>query len=110
MKMCFSPFGFSQAQNPYHNASLLEQSGLHRITLGTSTVSSVSSARYVNMQTLKHEFAVLRNPSNETMLTPRLERGQGSLGEVTPGGGKFPSPLKSCCVLWVSGGKMKMTV
>ncbi|KAJ0064549.1 hypothetical protein NL108_009741, partial [Boleophthalmus pectinirostris] len=32
-------------QNPYHNASLLEQSGLHRITLGTSTVSSVSSAR-----------------------------------------------------------------
>ncbi|XP_056895951.1 cadherin EGF LAG seven-pass G-type receptor 3 isoform X3 [Takifugu flavidus] len=33
------------AQNPYHNASLLEQSGLHRITLGTSTVSSVSSAR-----------------------------------------------------------------
>lgn len=35
-----------QTQNPYHNASLLEQSGLHRITLGTSTVSSVSSARY----------------------------------------------------------------
>ncbi|XP_061592705.1 cadherin EGF LAG seven-pass G-type receptor 3 isoform X2 [Cololabis saira] len=33
------------AQNPYHNASLLEQSGLHRITLGTSTISSVSSAR-----------------------------------------------------------------
>uniref|UniRef100_A0A3P8VAA9 Cadherin EGF LAG seven-pass G-type receptor 3 n=1 Tax=Cynoglossus semilaevis TaxID=244447 RepID=A0A3P8VAA9_CYNSE len=33
------------AQNPYHNASLLEQSGLHRITLGTSTVSSVSSVR-----------------------------------------------------------------
>ncbi|XP_075949563.1 cadherin EGF LAG seven-pass G-type receptor 3 [Anarhichas minor] len=33
------------APNPYHNASLLEQSGLHRITLGTSTVSSVSSAR-----------------------------------------------------------------
>ncbi|XP_054624282.1 cadherin EGF LAG seven-pass G-type receptor 3 isoform X1 [Dunckerocampus dactyliophorus] len=33
------------AQNPYHNASLLEQSGLHRITLGASTVSSVSSAR-----------------------------------------------------------------
>ncbi|XP_068600336.1 cadherin EGF LAG seven-pass G-type receptor 3 [Brachionichthys hirsutus] len=35
----------NSAQNPYHNASLLEQSGLHRITLGTSTVSSVSSAR-----------------------------------------------------------------
>uniref|UniRef100_A0A671YTL3 Cadherin EGF LAG seven-pass G-type receptor 3 n=1 Tax=Sparus aurata TaxID=8175 RepID=A0A671YTL3_SPAAU len=35
------------AQNPYHNASLLEQSGLHRITLGTSTISSVSSARYI---------------------------------------------------------------
>ncbi|XP_075995105.1 cadherin EGF LAG seven-pass G-type receptor 3-like, partial [Genypterus blacodes] len=35
----------SAAQNPYHNASLLEQSGLHRITLGTSTISSVSSAR-----------------------------------------------------------------
>ncbi|XP_023258047.1 cadherin EGF LAG seven-pass G-type receptor 3-like, partial [Seriola lalandi dorsalis] len=34
----------STAQNPYHNASLLEQSGLHRITLGTSTISSVSSA------------------------------------------------------------------
>ncbi|KAM9752004.1 cadherin EGF LAG seven-pass G-type receptor 3 isoform 2-T2 [Menidia menidia] len=33
------------AQNPYHNPSLLEQSGLHRITLGTSTISSVSSAR-----------------------------------------------------------------
>ncbi|XP_034027333.1 cadherin EGF LAG seven-pass G-type receptor 3-like [Thalassophryne amazonica] len=33
------------AQNPYHNTSLLEQSGLHRITLGTSTISSVSSAR-----------------------------------------------------------------
>ncbi|XP_051913284.1 cadherin EGF LAG seven-pass G-type receptor 3 isoform X2 [Hippocampus zosterae] len=33
------------AQNPYHNASLLEQSGLHRITLGASTISSVSSAR-----------------------------------------------------------------
>ncbi|XP_030203240.1 cadherin EGF LAG seven-pass G-type receptor 3 isoform X5 [Gadus morhua] len=32
-------------QNPYNNASLLEQSGLQRITLGTSTVSSVSSAR-----------------------------------------------------------------
>ncbi|KAM9828437.1 cadherin EGF LAG seven-pass G-type receptor 3 isoform 2-T2 [Syngnathus typhle] len=32
-------------QNPYHNASLLEQSGLHRITLGASTISSVSSAR-----------------------------------------------------------------
>uniref|UniRef100_A0A8D0CUI8 Cadherin EGF LAG seven-pass G-type receptor 3 n=1 Tax=Sander lucioperca TaxID=283035 RepID=A0A8D0CUI8_SANLU len=38
------------AQNPYHNASLLEQSGLHRITLGTSTISSVSSARYINTQ------------------------------------------------------------
>ncbi|KAF7209429.1 cadherin EGF LAG seven-pass G-type receptor 3 isoform X2 [Nothobranchius furzeri] len=35
----------STAQNPYHNTSLLEQSGLHRITLGTSTISSVSSAR-----------------------------------------------------------------
>ncbi|KAM9785655.1 LOW QUALITY PROTEIN: cadherin EGF LAG seven-pass G-type receptor 3 [Neosynchiropus ocellatus] len=35
----------NSAQNPYHNASLLEQSGLHRITLGTSTISSVSSAR-----------------------------------------------------------------
>uniref|UniRef100_A0A3P8T4D3 Cadherin EGF LAG seven-pass G-type receptor 3 n=1 Tax=Amphiprion percula TaxID=161767 RepID=A0A3P8T4D3_AMPPE len=34
-------------QNPYHNASLLEQSGLHRITLGTSTISSVSSASNV---------------------------------------------------------------
>ncbi|XP_019944637.2 cadherin EGF LAG seven-pass G-type receptor 3 isoform X2 [Paralichthys olivaceus] len=34
-----------QNTNPYHNASLLEQSGLHRITLGTSTISSVSSAR-----------------------------------------------------------------
>ncbi|XP_061664962.1 cadherin EGF LAG seven-pass G-type receptor 3 [Syngnathoides biaculeatus] len=33
------------AENPYHNASLLEQSGLHRITLGASTISSVSSAR-----------------------------------------------------------------
>ncbi|XP_061910438.1 cadherin EGF LAG seven-pass G-type receptor 3 isoform X1 [Entelurus aequoreus] len=33
------------AQNPYHNASLLEQSGLHRITLGASTISSASSAR-----------------------------------------------------------------
>ncbi|XP_035377944.1 cadherin EGF LAG seven-pass G-type receptor 3 isoform X2 [Electrophorus electricus] len=32
-------------QNPYNTASLLEQSGLHRITLGTSTISSVSSAR-----------------------------------------------------------------
>uniref|UniRef100_A0A8C1E331 Cadherin, EGF LAG seven-pass G-type receptor 3 n=2 Tax=Cyprinus carpio TaxID=7962 RepID=A0A8C1E331_CYPCA len=32
-------------QNPYNSASLLEQSGLHRITLGASTVSSVSSAR-----------------------------------------------------------------
>ncbi|KAI1892191.1 hypothetical protein AGOR_G00130780 [Albula goreensis] len=31
--------------NPYNSASLLEQSGLHRITLGTSTISSVSSAR-----------------------------------------------------------------
>uniref|UniRef100_A0A3P8QFI1 Cadherin, EGF LAG seven-pass G-type receptor 3 n=1 Tax=Astatotilapia calliptera TaxID=8154 RepID=A0A3P8QFI1_ASTCA len=38
----------AQAQNPYHNPSLLEQSGLHRITLGTSTISSVSSARYLN--------------------------------------------------------------
>nr|XP_061802762.1 cadherin EGF LAG seven-pass G-type receptor 3-like [Nerophis lumbriciformis] len=35
----------NSAQNPYHNASLLEQSGLHRITLGASTISSVSSAR-----------------------------------------------------------------
>uniref|UniRef100_A0A8C6MFJ0 Cadherin EGF LAG seven-pass G-type receptor 3 n=1 Tax=Nothobranchius furzeri TaxID=105023 RepID=A0A8C6MFJ0_NOTFU len=35
-----------QSTNPYHNTSLLEQSGLHRITLGTSTISSVSSARY----------------------------------------------------------------
>ncbi|XP_056155459.1 LOW QUALITY PROTEIN: cadherin EGF LAG seven-pass G-type receptor 3 [Lampris incognitus] len=33
------------SQNPYNNTSLLEQSGLHRITLGTSTISSVSSAR-----------------------------------------------------------------
>uniref|UniRef100_A0A3Q2XYG8 Cadherin EGF LAG seven-pass G-type receptor 3 n=1 Tax=Hippocampus comes TaxID=109280 RepID=A0A3Q2XYG8_HIPCM len=32
------------SNNPYHNASLLEQSGLHRITLGASTISSVSSA------------------------------------------------------------------
>uniref|UniRef100_A0A8C2F1H4 Cadherin, EGF LAG seven-pass G-type receptor 3 n=1 Tax=Cyprinus carpio TaxID=7962 RepID=A0A8C2F1H4_CYPCA len=32
-------------QNPYNSASLLEQSGLHRITLGASTVSSLSSAR-----------------------------------------------------------------
>uniref|UniRef100_A0A665T0T1 Cadherin, EGF LAG seven-pass G-type receptor 3 n=1 Tax=Echeneis naucrates TaxID=173247 RepID=A0A665T0T1_ECHNA len=39
-----------QNANPYHNASLLEQSGLHRITLGTSTISSVSSARYVSTQ------------------------------------------------------------
>uniref|UniRef100_A0A3Q4N9N8 Cadherin, EGF LAG seven-pass G-type receptor 3 n=1 Tax=Neolamprologus brichardi TaxID=32507 RepID=A0A3Q4N9N8_NEOBR len=44
----------STAQNPYHNASLLEQSGLHRITLGTSTISSVSSARYLNACT--HEW------------------------------------------------------
>uniref|UniRef100_H3D3A2 Cadherin EGF LAG seven-pass G-type receptor 3 n=1 Tax=Tetraodon nigroviridis TaxID=99883 RepID=H3D3A2_TETNG len=48
------------AQNPYHNASLLEQSGLHRITLGTSTVSSVSSA------------------SIKTTLTPSLESGRDS--------------------------------
>uniref|UniRef100_A0A8D3E5A0 Cadherin, EGF LAG seven-pass G-type receptor 3 n=1 Tax=Scophthalmus maximus TaxID=52904 RepID=A0A8D3E5A0_SCOMX len=40
--------------NPYHNASLLEQSGLHRITLGTSTISSVSSARYITL-TIRNE-------------------------------------------------------
>uniref|UniRef100_A0A8C3G9E0 Cadherin EGF LAG seven-pass G-type receptor 3 n=1 Tax=Cyclopterus lumpus TaxID=8103 RepID=A0A8C3G9E0_CYCLU len=39
-----------QNTNPYHNASLLEQSGLHRITLGTSTISSVSSARYIHLK------------------------------------------------------------
>lgn len=82
-------FLFFKAQNPYHNASLLEQSGLHRITLGTSTVSSVSSARYVNTQTFNHNFAgvgtdppvyaELRNHSIKMMLTPRLESGQDSL-------------------------------
>ncbi|KAF7695487.1 cadherin EGF LAG seven-pass G-type receptor 3 [Silurus meridionalis] len=44
-------------QNPYNSASLLEQSGLHRITLGTSTISSVSSARRENLlarQTAEH--------------------------------------------------------
>ncbi|KAK1801130.1 hypothetical protein P4O66_022831 [Electrophorus voltai] len=42
-------------QNPYNSASLLEQSGLHRITLGTSTISSVSSARRENL--LAHQTA-----------------------------------------------------
>uniref|UniRef100_A0A3B3ZF42 Uncharacterized protein n=1 Tax=Periophthalmus magnuspinnatus TaxID=409849 RepID=A0A3B3ZF42_9GOBI len=46
-----------QNTNPYHNASLLEQSGLHRITLGTSTVSSVSSAS--TMQTVLVLIVVL---------------------------------------------------
>ncbi|XP_067097012.1 LOW QUALITY PROTEIN: cadherin EGF LAG seven-pass G-type receptor 3 [Osmerus mordax] len=43
-------------QNPYNNTSLLEQSGLHRITLGASTISSVSSARenLLARQTLEH--------------------------------------------------------
>ncbi|XP_072537654.1 cadherin EGF LAG seven-pass G-type receptor 3 isoform X2 [Salminus brasiliensis] len=43
-------------QNPYNSASLLEQSGLHRITLGTSTISSVSSARenLLARQTAEH--------------------------------------------------------
>ncbi|GCB82199.1 hypothetical protein scyTo_0023063, partial [Scyliorhinus torazame] len=31
--------------HPYNNTSLFEESGLHRITLGTSTISSVSTAR-----------------------------------------------------------------
>ncbi|TRY66866.1 hypothetical protein DNTS_033032, partial [Danionella cerebrum] len=46
-------------QNPYNSASLLEQSGLHRITLGTSTISSVSSARenLLARQTLEHNLA-----------------------------------------------------
>ncbi|KPP64742.1 cadherin EGF LAG seven-pass G-type receptor 3-like [Scleropages formosus] len=47
--------------NSYNGASLLEQSGLHRITLGTSTISSVSSARYIQenllaRQTLEHNL------------------------------------------------------
>ncbi|KAK2841261.1 hypothetical protein Q7C36_012840 [Tachysurus vachellii] len=46
-------------QNPYNSASLLEQSGLHRITLGTSTISSVSSARRENL---------LARPTAEHML------------------------------------------
>ncbi|XP_032892988.1 cadherin EGF LAG seven-pass G-type receptor 3 isoform X1 [Amblyraja radiata] len=33
------------SSHPYNNASLFEESGLHRITLGTSTISSVSTAR-----------------------------------------------------------------
>ncbi|XP_076133414.1 cadherin EGF LAG seven-pass G-type receptor 3 [Alosa pseudoharengus] len=43
-------------QTPFNGASLLEQSGLHRITLGTSTISSVSSARenLLARQTLEH--------------------------------------------------------
>ncbi|XP_028822608.1 cadherin EGF LAG seven-pass G-type receptor 3 isoform X2 [Denticeps clupeoides] len=43
---------------PYNSASLLEQSGLHRITLGTSTISSVSSARenLLARQTLEHNL------------------------------------------------------
>lgn len=56
-------FFICQTQNPYHNASLLEQSGLHRITLGTSTISSVSSARYKNVSdihTHTHTHNVLR--------------------------------------------------
>ncbi|XP_051964502.1 cadherin EGF LAG seven-pass G-type receptor 3-like [Xyrauchen texanus] len=46
-------------QNPYNSASLLEQSGLHQITLGTSTISSVSSARenLLARQTLEHNLA-----------------------------------------------------
>ncbi|XP_061536431.1 LOW QUALITY PROTEIN: cadherin EGF LAG seven-pass G-type receptor 3 [Phycodurus eques] len=46
------------AENPYHNASLLEQSGLHRITLGASTISSVSSARenLLTRQTLEQSI------------------------------------------------------
>ncbi|XP_065103163.1 cadherin EGF LAG seven-pass G-type receptor 3 isoform X1 [Paramisgurnus dabryanus] len=46
-------------QNPYNSASLLEQSGLHRITLGTSTISSVSSARenLLARQALEHTLA-----------------------------------------------------
>uniref|UniRef100_A0A3B4Z3Q2 Cadherin EGF LAG seven-pass G-type receptor 3 n=1 Tax=Stegastes partitus TaxID=144197 RepID=A0A3B4Z3Q2_9TELE len=43
-----------QNTNPYHNPSLLEQSGLHRITLGTSTISSVSSARYLDAHSFPH--------------------------------------------------------
>ncbi|KAM6977742.1 cadherin EGF LAG seven-pass G-type receptor 3 [Aplochiton taeniatus] len=45
-------------QTPYNNSSLLEQSGLHRITLGTSTISSVSSARenLLARQTLEHNL------------------------------------------------------
>ncbi|XP_072928982.1 cadherin EGF LAG seven-pass G-type receptor 3 isoform X2 [Hemitrygon akajei] len=33
------------SSHPYNNTSLFEESGLHRITLGTSTISSVSTAR-----------------------------------------------------------------
>ncbi|XP_051950332.1 cadherin EGF LAG seven-pass G-type receptor 3 [Xyrauchen texanus] len=46
-------------QNPNNSASLLEQSGLHRITLGTSTISSVSSARenLLARQSLEHTLA-----------------------------------------------------
>ncbi|XP_063065516.1 cadherin EGF LAG seven-pass G-type receptor 3 [Engraulis encrasicolus] len=48
------PQAAGQAQ--FNGASLLEQSGLHRITLGTSTISSVSSARenLLARQTLEH--------------------------------------------------------
>uniref|UniRef100_A0A8C1T8D4 Cadherin, EGF LAG seven-pass G-type receptor 3 n=1 Tax=Cyprinus carpio TaxID=7962 RepID=A0A8C1T8D4_CYPCA len=49
-------------QNPYNSASLLEQSGLHRITLGASTVSSVSSARSVNTST--HQFEIQNTLNN----------------------------------------------
>lgn len=102
--MCFFVGGFwfvlvfFKAQNPYHNASLLEQSGLHRITLGTSTVSSVSSARYVNMQTLHHEFAFVgtdptRNHSIKTSLigirsgfaATKVTSGQKSPHHLNPG-------------------------
>uniref|UniRef100_A0A3P8VA40 Cadherin EGF LAG seven-pass G-type receptor 3 n=1 Tax=Cynoglossus semilaevis TaxID=244447 RepID=A0A3P8VA40_CYNSE len=65
-------WGFFYAQNPYHNASLLEQSGLHRITLGTSTVSSVSSDSDSDSDLSMEEERSLSIPSSESEDNVRL--------------------------------------
>uniref|UniRef100_A0A8D0CH87 Cadherin EGF LAG seven-pass G-type receptor 3 n=1 Tax=Scleropages formosus TaxID=113540 RepID=A0A8D0CH87_SCLFO len=63
--------------NSYNGASLLEQSGLHRITLGTSTISSVSSARYIQCEMLKPTLF----PCRENLLARQtLEHNLGHTG------------------------------
>uniref|UniRef100_A0A667XKB3 Cadherin EGF LAG seven-pass G-type receptor 3 n=1 Tax=Myripristis murdjan TaxID=586833 RepID=A0A667XKB3_9TELE len=81
--VCVCVRGIQILCNPYNNASLLEQSGLHRITLGTSTISSVSSARYAYTYTHTHTHSCTHTytlTSENLLARQTLEQNIGHTG------------------------------